>query len=175
MAYLRLRGDRLRLRRPDPEELRAHAVHVAHQIVAGDVGERGRELHDDVGVRDAHEVVERLSGSGLHGGGGAGEAGCPGRMVGVLQAGGEGECGSAHRHPVLFDRPGDAYVVEARVLQVVRVADADDVGEGVRPPRAVVVPGISRGGRGESGKQEVCVMAWRGVARRGVSCVSLTS
>ena len=107
VAYLRLRGDRLRLRRPDPEELRAHAVHVAHQIVAGDVGERGRELDDDVGVRDAHEVVER-------------------------------------RHPVLFDRPGHSDVVEARVLQVVRVADADDVGEGVRPPRAVVVPGIAR-------------------------------
>ena len=106
---VRARGAR-RERTPDGEELGAHAVHVAHQIVAGDVGERGGELDDDVSVRDAHEVVER-------------------------------------RHPVLFDRPGDAYVVEARVLQVVRVADADDVGEGVRPPRAVVVPGISRGGR----------------------------
>ena len=100
-------------RAADGEELGAHAVHVAHEVVAGDVGQGGGQLHDHVGVRDADEVVERP-------------------------------------HPILFDRSGDADVVEARVLQVVRVADADDVGEGVRPPRAVVVPGISRGGRREA-------------------------
>ena len=88
----------------DGEELGAHAVHVAHEVVAGHRRQRRREAHDDVGVRRDDDVVHQLGERRL-------------------------ELGRAPPRRV-----------EQAVLQVVGVRDADDVVEGVRPARPVVVP-----------------------------------
>ena len=112
LAYLRLRGDRLRLRRPDPEELRAHAGTLHTNSLLGTSASVAESFTTTSAYATHDEVVERLSGSGLHGGGGVGGQAVQGGWVGVLRQAEKAESAAARTATQYLDRSGDSDVVE---------------------------------------------------------------